>query len=131
MQDEQAILRKAREAITSGRLPNRHPDRMLGGTGFGASCAVCAEPVTPDQAEFELEFAPASGDGTSTGNSDGHAQPQTHHVHIRCFAACEFERHGAPADAVQEPTMSLPTLNEDGKLSHHDVPTTFRRGSSS
>ena len=78
--EEQALRAKAREVLDTGKLPNGRPDRVWGEPGVGASCAVCELPVQHDQVEFELEFA-RRGD-----NAD------KHHVHIRCFAAWEFER---------------------------------------
>jgi hypothetical protein len=53
-----------------------------GGPGVGARCAVCAEPVTKTQLEFEIQFAT---DGAEPGLDK-------FHTHIRCFAAWEFER---------------------------------------
>jgi len=43
---------------------------------------VCGEAVTKDQLEFEVEFA---HDGDNPGLDK-------FHVHVRCFAAWEFER---------------------------------------
>jgi hypothetical protein len=40
--------------------------------------------VKRDEVEFELEFAPDGGD----------PDPRNYHVHVRCFAAWEFERPG-------------------------------------
>ena len=84
MPDEAALRAKAREVIRAGKLPDRRPDRSGGGPGGGARCAVCAEPVTRTQLEFELQFAT---DGAEPGLDK-------FHVHIRCFAAWEFERRG-------------------------------------
>jgi len=80
--EEQALRVKAREVLDTGKLPNGRPDRVWGEPGVGAPCAVCDLPVEPDQVEFELEFA---RDGDNPGLDK-------HHVHIRCFAAWEFER---------------------------------------
>jgi hypothetical protein len=66
MQDEQALRAKAHAAVLAGKLPARSPDRVWGGPGVGAPCEVCGSPITKDDKEF--------------------------HVHIRCFAAWEFER---------------------------------------
>jgi hypothetical protein len=82
MPDEQVLRAKARKAIESGNLPNRRPDRTWGGPGVGAECAVCDEPVTQQQTEFEIEFA-HGGDNPGLDKF---------HIHIRCFAAWEFER---------------------------------------
>jgi len=80
---EEFIFReKAREAIRSGKLPSRRPDRTWGGTGAGAPCPVCGEIVTKDQLEIEVEF---DRDGSNPGVGD-------FHIHVRCFAAWELER---------------------------------------
>jgi len=80
--DEQPLREKAREAVQNGKLPARRPDRTWGGPGVGAPCAICGLPVTKDEMEFEIQFA---HDGTEPGLDK-------FHVHIRCFAAWEFER---------------------------------------
>jgi hypothetical protein len=80
--EEQALRAKVREVLQAGKLPNRRPDRTWGGPGVGAPCPVCDLPVTRDQMEFEIEFA-------RNGDSPGLDKL---HVHIRCFAAWEFER---------------------------------------
>ena len=82
MPDETILRAKAREAIRTGKLPSRRPDHMWGGTGVGALCTVCGEAVTEDQMEFEVQFA---HDGDNPGLDK-------FHVHVRCFAAWEFER---------------------------------------
>ena len=80
--EEQVLRTKASEVLRRGNLPNRRPDRTWGGPGVGPACAVCALPVNPDQMEFEIEFA-RDGDYPGLDNF---------HVHVRCFAAWEFER---------------------------------------
>jgi len=83
MPDEARLREQARAAIQNSRLPTRRPDRTWGGPGVGAACAVCERPVTNDEMEFEMEFEiQFEHDGTSP-----------YHVHIRCFAAWEFERN--------------------------------------
>ena len=82
MPDEPIRREKARAAVLNGKLPARRPDRTWGGPGVGAPCTVCALPVQRDEMEFEIEFA---RDGENPG-------PDKFHVHIRCFAAWEFER---------------------------------------
>ena len=86
MTDELRLREQARAAIQSGKLPSRPPDRTWGGPGVGAACAVCDLPVTKDQLEFEIQFA---RDGDNPGLDK-------FHVHIRCFAAWEFERNKPP-----------------------------------
>jgi hypothetical protein len=78
---EDKIRVQAREAIQSGKLPNRHPDQTWGGPGRGACCTVCGAPTRLDEVELELDFARA-GDGPG---------PVRHTVHPRCFAALEHE----------------------------------------
>jgi hypothetical protein len=86
MPDEARLREQARAAIQSGKLPSHAPHRTWGGPGVGAECSVCGRPVTRDELEFEIQF-----------EHDG-AQPglDRFHVHIRCFAAWEFERNKPP-----------------------------------
>jgi hypothetical protein len=77
MPDEIKLRAKARDAIFAGKLPNRRPDRTWGGPGVGARCAICSEPVSKEQMEFEVQFAT---DGIDPGLDK-------FHIHVRCFAA--------------------------------------------
>jgi len=86
MPDEVRLREQARAAIKTGRLPSRKQDGSWGGPGTGMECVVCGKPVTKDEPEFELEFA---HDGTSPG-------VDVFHLHVRCFAAWEFERTKPP-----------------------------------
>ena len=83
MPDELRLREQARTAIQNGKLPSHAPDRTWGGPGVGATCSVCEKPVAKDQLEFEVQFA---RDGDNPGLDK-------FHVHIRCFAASEFERN--------------------------------------
>ena len=83
--DEQDLREKALAVIKAGKLPARRPDRTWGGPGVGAPCAVCGVPVEKDQLEFEIQFA---------RNADNPGLDK-YHVHVRCFAAWEFERGSA------------------------------------
>jgi hypothetical protein len=89
MPDEIILRAKAREAVRAGKLPSRRPDRTWGGPGVGPRCTICGEPVTKDQLEFQVEWA---HDGAEPGLD-------RFHIHVRCFAAWEFERTdgGAPS----------------------------------
>jgi hypothetical protein len=82
MPDESILREQARRVVQEGKLPARPPDRTWGGPGVGAPCEVCARPVGTDEMEFEIQFA---RDGDNPGLDK-------FHVHIRCFAAWEFER---------------------------------------
>jgi hypothetical protein len=83
MPDEARLREQARAAVQNGKLPTRRPDRTWGGPSVGAECAVCTRPVTRDELEFEIQF---EHDGANPGLDK-------FHVHIRCFAAWEFERN--------------------------------------
>ena len=80
--DENVLRQIARKVVQDGKLPSRRPDRTWGGPGVGAPCAICGVPVARDQMEFEIQF-------TRDGDNPG---LDKFHVHIRCFAAWEFER---------------------------------------
>ena len=83
MPDEPRLREQAREVIQNGKLPSRSRDRTWGGPGVGAPCSVCEKRVKKDELEFEIQFA---HDGDNPGLDK-------FHVHIRCFAAWEFERN--------------------------------------
>jgi len=92
MNDESTLRQKARDAIQTGQLPDRGPDRTWAGKGGGGACSVCADEVGPQDIEFELEFAP------------GHQQPgalANYRFHVRCFAAWEFERENHSSNERQ------------------------------
>ena len=82
MPDELRLREQAKAVIQSGKLPSRSPDRTWGGPGVGAPCSVCEKPVTKEEMEFEIQF-PRDGDNPGLDK---------YHVHIRCYAAWEFER---------------------------------------
>ena len=85
MPDEAHLREQALGAIRDGRIPVRQPDRTWGGPGVGAACSVCSLPIGKDQLEFEIQFI-------HHGRDPG---LDKYHVHVRCFAAWEFERRGA------------------------------------
>jgi hypothetical protein len=89
MEDEVELRQLARDALHEGRLPPRRPDRMWGGPGGGHLCAICAIAIDRDQMGFDLEFASADSGGGDVINC---------HLHVRCFAAWEFERDACKAD---------------------------------
>ena len=80
MPDEALLRQRARQALQTGKLPSRPPDRTWGGPGVGAPSSVCNEPVTRDQLEFEIQVA---YDGDTPGLDK-------FHVHLWCFAAFEM-----------------------------------------
>ena len=93
MPDEAILRQHAREALQTGRLPRRQPDRTWGGPGVGAPCAVCNQPVIRDEMEFEIQFE----HGGATPGLD------KFHVHLRCFAAWEMERTKPTKAGKQKP----------------------------
>jgi len=90
MPDEAILREKVRVVIQTGKLPSRPPDRTWGGPGVGATCTVCELPVTTQEMEFEIQFARDAKQGLEAGLDK-------YHVHIRCFAAWEFERRSFQA----------------------------------
>lgn len=86
MPGEARLREQAQAAVKNGKLPARAPDQTWGGPGEGLECAVCQRPVTKNEMEFEIRFA---HDGDSPGIDN-------YHVHVRCFAAWEFERDKPP-----------------------------------
>jgi len=82
MTNESVLREDAREALRLGKLPCEQPERIWGGRGIGAVCTVCRRPVTGDQLEVAIEFV-------RNGPVPGLDQ---YHLHLRCFAAWEFER---------------------------------------
>ena len=81
MDDESLLRDKAREALLSGRLPNRTPDHMWGGPATGARCVLCGASTRNGEVELEIEFA--GGDA---------AVPMSYHVHLKCFSILDVER---------------------------------------
>jgi hypothetical protein len=82
MPDENILREKTRAAVQDGKIPSRRADRTWGGPGVGATCAICELPATRAEMELEVQFA---RDGDNPGLDK-------FHVHVRCFAAWEFER---------------------------------------
>lgn len=109
MNDEKGLRRKARAALHAGKLPTRRPDRMWGGPGSGLACALCAELLPQDEVALEFEC---------TG-----AQPANYQVHVRCFAAWEFERDSASPDS-----KALPTTEGGVTISGSECQNNYRGG---
>jgi hypothetical protein len=101
MNDEPVLRDQARTAMHSGRLPSCPPERMWGGPGSGACCAVCGQALKQDEVEIELQFPP-DHDGRALCNR---------HLHIGCFKAWEWvaSRHGGVnADPALDPSSRWP-----------------------
>jgi hypothetical protein len=108
--DEESLRAKARSVVRQGKLPRRNPDRTWGGPGVGATCAVCDLPVTKNEMEFEIQF---SHDGGNPGLDK-------FHVHVRCFAAWEFERQTAWDNRELEAPVVCSRCG-DGIATHGDL----------
>jgi len=78
---ERALREKARQRIQSGAMPLAEPNRTWGGPGAGLTCAVCDQPITRNQIEYEVQFV-----------QEGVKIPQIAHLHLSCFAAWDLER---------------------------------------
>jgi hypothetical protein len=82
MSDEESLRRLAREAIAAERIPAERPKGTWGGNGTGVLCDICGLPIPDAEIGFEVEF---SAEAARPGSC--------RHLHSRCFAAWEFERH--------------------------------------
>lgn len=80
------LQEQARDAIRSGRLPSRHPDRTLGGPGSEEACAVCGERVRRHMTEIELQYT----------RNGAISEPDRFRLHHQCFAAWTVEREASP-----------------------------------
>jgi hypothetical protein len=105
MSDERTLREKIREMIQVGTLPNRRPDRMWGGPGGGAECTICSVPVRLDEVELEIEFA-------RNGNDPG---LDNYHLHYRCLAAWESERHNLELAGPPEANRHIREQPLDGE----------------
>ncbi len=103
---KEALRDSIREAIQDGRLPGEPPARTWGGSGSGAPCGICGEPISPDQPEFELEFG-------RMGDGNGHANL---HVHVPCCTAWESELKALSWRRGGEAVMALFTAGEGGSM---------------
>jgi hypothetical protein len=140
MNGESTLRMKAREAIQTGRLPCRAPQRMWGGPGIGAYCPICEKSAGRDEVEFELEFV----------RQDDDSLPNSYHVHVQCLAAWELERQNfdsvggtalfeqprlptplnTPRGGGEASTVngSLPASSNGRRIAGHDCDTTDGRG---
>jgi hypothetical protein len=51
-----ALRLRVRQLLESGKVPCDEPDKTWAGRGTGTHCAVCGEPITPAEVEFEAEL---------------------------------------------------------------------------
>ncbi|HZR70793.1 MAG TPA: hypothetical protein VFB01_17255 [Burkholderiales bacterium] len=77
MTNDDVLRAKARELIQAGRLPDRSPGRVWGGSGLGnIPCALCGELIRCDEVALELELRRADGSGDPN-------------LHVRCLSLFE------------------------------------------
>jgi hypothetical protein len=98
------------EAIRSGKVPGRSPERTWAGPGCGAPCMVCDQPINPDELEYELEFAPGIDS----------EQPEGHHAHIACFATWETERRKLESQRDTNKAIQLSGEIPETRLAHDE-----------
>jgi hypothetical protein len=103
--NENGLREKVRQAILAGKLPKQEPAATFGGHGYGATCAICGEPVAPHQIEFEIEFAP---------DAESDAGPGPYHLHAQCFTVWEAECRSMTANATATKTCGAPPAGPDG-----------------
>jgi len=73
-QNEARLRRIAHERVKHHLLPAATDMRLWAGPGTGGLCALCGEPVGPEQIEYEVD---EPGNGTV----------RTFRLHVRCHAA--------------------------------------------
>ena len=111
MIDDGTLKMKARQAVQTGKLPNRRPICMWGGNGFGACCPICDSAVKPEEVEYEVQF----------DEVDGSAAPHGYHIHVRCYAAWELERQIHTGQMGQSACGSPLSADSDGgTISHRE-----------
>ena len=125
--DESTLRLKAREAIRTQKIPNRTPDRMWGGPGSDAACAICGHPVVRDEMGFEVEFARAGEPGDKVSLA----------LHLKCFSAWDLERDDPNRPAAAPSTSSapaalnghpLPAASSGTKITHRERDSTHGGG---
>ena len=83
---------------------------MFSGPGTGAACAACGLPVGPDKIGIEIQFT-ALGDQRSFRDVLDRLGTlpvvPRYHLHVRCFAAWEFERSKVGVDGRAEQHLSI------------------------
>lgn len=98
MNDDHYLRETAREVVRAGKLPGRAPDRVWGGPGTGAQCAICGVPTTPAEVELELEF-----------NYDDRPGHHSYLVHQRCYSVLKLEHQNLVPGAVSARTQTPST----------------------
>jgi hypothetical protein len=111
---ETGLVHTALEAMRTGRLPDRGPDRIWGGHGSGKdNCQICGKLLNTEEITFDLEYA-AAAEG---------APPICYSVHLRCFNVWDIEREQSKARCAtqckpspDQSRASLPDGDEVGTM---------------
>lgn len=113
MRSDATLPDRVRDAIRTGKIPDRSPERTWGGRGCGASCAICDQLISADELEFELQFPKGS-----------RGEPADYYVHQGCFLAWESElrnrEHQQHADAQLSGAIGDTRLAADGRETQGD-----------
>jgi len=72
----------------TGVLPKRPPERLYGGFGTGARCAICGGRTAREEMELELVF------------NDEDGREKTYYAHQRCFSSRYVGRPRGEPDSV-------------------------------
>jgi|SRR5581483_2246867 len=126
-EEENGLRHLAREAMQSGKLPGRRPDRLWGGHGNGKdNCYLCGKPLNMEDITFDLEYKRGAED----------TDPTCYSVHLRCFNAWDIEREQQlRGERVNQRHISdhnrtsLPSQGEVGTISASESATHFGTGS--
>lgn len=98
--DDARLQHLARQRLRAGAIPARQPDQSWGSRGSGQPCPVCAQAVSAQDLEMELEFRSRGG-------------VERFFLHIQCYGAWNIERR-------QMPPESLPAANAGGIISRRE-----------
>jgi hypothetical protein len=82
---ELALRALARRAMRREQVPRYAPDETRERAGTRAPCAICDDPIRPDQVEIEMRFCPDRGCAIIT----------VYPVHAPCFWIWQAERPAA------------------------------------
>ena len=56
--NELAVRARIRRLNETGEIPcDERPEQLWAGPGTGDTCAVCTEPISPDETEFEVDLS--------------------------------------------------------------------------
>ena len=112
---ENRLHHQSREALRTGRLPARAPERLWGGHGNGTdSCRICGNPLKKEEITFDLEYAEESG-------------PTSYSVHLRCFNAWDVERQRQQSPGAHTQRCSVSTGQSHALPDADDVGTITAR----